>query len=77
MSNREKDLERRLVQCQRLWIKSENKNTKTTARLMLAQVELLKSEFGVDFKEEEPELIKSLERISDEEETEDTADIQA
>ena len=64
MTDREKELERRLVKCQRLWIESENGHSKTRALLALANFEILRLEFGVDLKEDEPELYEDVERMS-------------
>ncbi len=66
MNNREKDLERRLAKCQRLWIDSENRCTERTALLILAQLEILKLEFGDDFEIEEPELYEKVKKFSGE-----------
>ena len=65
MSNREKELERRLVFAQRLWIDSMNEHIKTQAQLMLAQYEILRLEFGDDIEKDQPELYKSLKSKAD------------
>jgi hypothetical protein len=66
MNNQEKDLRRRLAQCQRLWIESESRHTKTKAQLMMAQAEILRLEFGVDIVKDEPELYEKIERLAGE-----------
>ena len=58
------DLERRLAKCQRRWMDSENRNIETTARLMLAQYEILRLEFGDDMEKDEPELYDNLVKLA-------------
>lgn len=63
MTDREKDLERRLAKMQELFLRSMLAETESTARLMLAQAELL----GVDLENEEPNLFKSLKELQGDE----------
>ena len=64
MTDREKELERRLAQAQRLWIESENRHTKTRAQLALAHIDIIRLEFNVDLRKDDPELVEDVERLA-------------
>ncbi len=56
MSEREKNLEQRLAECQRMLFREMEAHASTTAMFMLAQYELV----DIDLKKEQPELWEKL-----------------